>query len=85
MTTESLLTFPCDFPIKIMGLNTDQFHSTVIEIVTRHTDNKTAPDLRPSRDQRYVALSFSLNVSSQAQLDALYNELSGHELVLFVL
>ena len=68
-----------------MGHHTDEFHATVVEIVTRHTGRKLQPGIRPSRDSRYVALSFTIKARSRTQLDALYHELTASELVLFVL
>ncbi|NNF65892.1 MAG: DUF493 domain-containing protein [Gammaproteobacteria bacterium] len=85
MTTDTLLEFPCDFPIKVMGLHSDDFHNTVVEIISRHTGERPLPGIRPSRDNRYVALSFNIKATSREQLDALYQELSGNDLVLFVL
>ena len=85
MNTESLLEFPCDFPIKVMGHHTEEFHSIVVEIVHRHTGDRSPPGIRPSRDDRFVALSFTIRATSREQLDAIYHELSENELVLFVL
>ncbi|MBT8137237.1 MAG: DUF493 domain-containing protein [Gammaproteobacteria bacterium] len=84
--TESLLEFPCRFPIKVMGRNTDAFRTTVEAIVRRHTpDDEFELRQRLSRDSNYLALSFTINATSQEQLDGLYRELSGSELVLFAL
>ncbi|MDH3588548.1 MAG: DUF493 domain-containing protein [Gammaproteobacteria bacterium] len=86
MNTESLLEFPCEFPIKVMGHHTDEFRATVVEIVARHTVGEEARfSTRASRDERYLALSFTVNAHSREQLDELYRELSGSQLVLFVL
>lgn len=82
-----LLEFPCSFPLKVMGLDAEGFHATVVEIVRRH-----APDLedaavssRPSRGGKYVSVTVVIEARSQDQLDALYRELSGHERVMMVL
>ncbi len=85
MTSETLLVFPCDFPIKVMGHSTEEFQTTIVEIVDRHTNDSPPPTIRPSRDDRYVALSFTIKATSREQLDALYLELTAHEQVLFVL
>ena len=83
----SLLKFPCEFPIKIMGRREDGFAQEVAGIVMRH-----APDFRPetlemrtSKNGRYLSLTATLNAKSREQLDALYQELSGHPRVLMVL
>ena len=36
---DTLLEFPCAFPLKVMGLSSDALAQTVLEIVRRH-----APD-----------------------------------------
>ena len=84
---EALLTFPCVFPLKVMGRREDGFAQAVSEIVQRH-----APDFRPhtlemrtSRNGRYLSLTVTLNARSQEQLDALYTELSKHPMVMMVL
>jgi uncharacterized protein len=84
---ESLLTFPCVFPIKVMGRREDGFAQTIAEIVLRH-----APDFRPetiemrsSRQGRYLSLTVTINAKSREQLDALYSELSKHPKVAMVL
>lgn len=82
---ESLLEFPCDFPLKIIGHSTDEFHTAATEIVGRHTTDPVEATARPSRDDKYLALSFTIRATSREQLDAIYVELSAHELVLFVL
>ena len=84
---ESLLTFPCVFPIKVMGRREDGFAQVVTDIVLRH-----APDFHPetiemrsSKNGRYLSLTVTLNAKSREQLDALYSELSRHPMVLMVL
>ena len=81
---DTLLEFPCDFPIKIMGVDTPAFRTLVDEIVQRHAGPAEATT-RPSRDGKYLAVSYSLRAQSRAQLDALYEELSAAEDVLFLL
>lgn len=87
MSEETLLEFPCDFPLKVVGRAAPDFQSLVVEIVERHTGQ--IPDnhirSRPSRDGTFVALTCLIHARSKAQLDALYEELSGHERILMVL
>ncbi len=84
---ETLLEFPCAFPLKIMGLAGDALAQTVLEIVQRHApDFDGAPmEMRASSGGKYVSLTCTINATSKAQLDALYRELSGHPLVKVVL
>ena len=87
LDTASLLDFPTQFPIKIMGRREGGFTSAVIEIVQRH-----APDFvpgtietRPSREGKYLSITATVNATSQQQLDALYRDLCDHPSVVMVL
>ncbi|MEO6022072.1 MAG: DUF493 domain-containing protein [Burkholderiales bacterium] len=84
---ESLLQFPCDFPIKIMGLTRDDFAQTILEIVRRHAPdyNGVTMEMRSSSAAKYLSLTCSINATSQKQLDDLYRELSAHPMVRMVL
>lgn len=85
MTEErtTLLEFPCEFPIKIMGARVDGFAQAVLEVVLRHAPDfdAGAMQMRPSAKGNYLAITCTLNATSQAQLDALYRELSSHPMV----
>ncbi len=84
---ETLLEFPCAFPIKVMGLAEGPLAQTVLEIVLRHDpgfDGATI-EMRASSGGKYVSLTCTVLATSKAQLDALYQELSHHPLVKFAL
>lgn len=83
----TLLEFPCDFPIKIMGARVDDFAQTVLEVVLRHAPDfdAAAMQMRPSSKGNYLSITCTVNATSQAQLDALYVELSSHPMVKVVL
>lgn len=83
----TLLEFPCEFPIKIMGARVDDFAQTVLGVVLRHAPDFDAAtmQMRPSAKGNYLAITCTVNATSQAQLDALYVELSSHPLVKVVL
>lgn len=83
----TLLEFPCEFPIKIMGARVDDFAQTVLDVVLRHTPDFDAAtmQMRPSSKGNYLSITCTVNATSQAQLDALYVELSSHPLVKVVL
>lgn len=84
---ETLLEFPCTFPLKIMGLAGGPLAQTVLDIVLRHApdyDGATM-EMRASSGGKYVSLTCTINATSKPQLDALYRELSSHPLVKVVL
>lgn len=84
---DSVIEYPLDFPIKVMGLNRPDFKPAMIAIFRRH-----APDFddayietRSSREAKYISLTMTINAVSRAQLDALYGELSDHPMVTMAL
>ena len=85
--TESLLAFPCEFPIKIMGRTQAGFAQTVVEIVRRHAPDFDAStvEMRPSREGKYLSVTTTINATSREQLDNLYRELCDHPMVAMVL
>lgn len=84
---QSLLTFPTDFPIKIMGLNTPHFLGLVASLLQQHlpTMDVTTFEKRESSGQKYLSVTCTVHVESQQQLDAIYMTLSGHTDILMVL
>jgi uncharacterized protein len=80
-------TFPCSFPIKAIGRNSADFEAIVLEIVRRHVPDldESAVSSRTSGGTVYRSVTATFTARSREQLDALYMELSGHELVLMVL
>jgi len=87
VSEESLLQFPCDFPIKVMGQRQDGFAQAVLEVVLRHAPDfdAAAMEMRPSAKGNYMSLTCTIRAVSREQLDTLYQELSGHPLVKVVL
>lgn len=127
----SLIEYPCDFPIKIMGrvgvapspvptkrptaapdgpLDADdttftdmsplegasagvleqrrqEFTQAVLMIVKRHAPDfdETSLEARISRKNTYLSLTCTIRAVSRAQLDALYQELCDHPMVVMVL
>lgn len=86
-TPETLLEFPCDFPIKIMGARVDEFAQVVVDVVRGHAPDfdPATVQMRPSSKGNYISLTCTVRAVSKAQLDALYRELSAHPLVKVVL
>ena len=84
---QTVLEFPCKFPIKVMGPATDAFEFAVIGIFRRHVPDLTeaAVKRRESSANKYASLTVTITATDKAQLDAIYQELNDHELVLMTL
>lgn len=87
MSKETLLEFPCDFPLKIMGANVADFAQAIAVVVQNHAPDFDAAtmEMRPSKAGNYLALTCTVRATSQAQLDALYRALTAHPMVRVVL
>lgn len=85
--TESLLKFPCNFPIKVFGKAGFEFEASVVSTVRKHIPSLTegAISLKHSQKGNYVALTAVVYVESQGQLDELYRDLVACKEVLIVL
>lgn len=76
--SDSLLEFPCRFPIKAMGRSEGSFEAVVAHIIRTHAELWPGEPIRtnPSSKGKYVAVTAVIKATSQAQLDAIYQELT---------
>ena len=84
---DSCFKFPCEFPIKAMGKTGDELEVAVLEIINRHVDDlpEGAVKFNSSKGGKYTSITVTINAQSKEQLDAIYSELTAHELVLYAL
>ena len=83
----SLIEYPCEFPLKIMGATRAGFAQAVLEVVQRHApdfDGATL-EMKSSKHGRYLSITCTINATSREQLDALYQDLCDHPMVVMVL
>ena len=85
--TDSLIHYPCDFPIKIMGESTVDFFQIIVAIVLRHAPDfiPASVETRPSKAGKYTSLTCTINATSREQLDNLYLDLTSCPSVKMVL
>jgi putative lipoic acid-binding regulatory protein len=84
---EAGLTFPCVFPIKIMGRTQDGFAQAVAEVVKKHAPDfdPASLEMRASKEGNWLSVTATVNAKSRDQLDDLYRELVAHPMVKMVL
>ena len=84
---DSVIEYPLEFPLKVMGLNRPEFRDAMIAVFRRHAPDldETKIESRTSREGKYLSLTIPINAVSRAQLDALYGEVSDHPLVTMAL
>jgi len=87
MTEESVIEFPCDFPIKMMGRDTPEFRAAARLLIENHVGpiGDEAIQVNLSGKGNFVSVTVTITASSQQQLDDIYRDVSGHEDVLMAL
>ena len=84
---KSLIEFPCDFDIKVMGEANENFSDQIIIIIKKHDCNfdSSKIDMKGSSNGKYISLTCNIYVTSQKQLDKIYIDLSNSPMTKFVL
>ena len=74
--TDSLIEYPCEFPLKVFGQTQAGFSQAVMEVVCNHDPGFIAAsmEMRASKNARYVSLTCTVRATSREQLDALYQD-----------
>jgi len=87
MAEESVIEFPCDFPIKMMGRDTPEFRATARQLIENHVGPITdeAIQVNLSGKGNFVSVTVTVTATSQQQLDDIYRDVSGHDDVLMAL
>lgn len=84
---DDLFQFPTDFPIKVMGRDSEPFRTLTLAIVERHA-GPVSPDRiteRLSSKGKFLALTYTIRAESRAQLDRIYQDLTDSGVVLVAL
>jgi len=83
----SLIEYPSQFPIKVLGANVEGFAEAIIAIAHRFdpTFDPATLERRPSAAGKYVGLTVTITATSREQLDELYRTLSTHPMVKYTL
>ena len=84
---ESLLEFPCNFDIKVMGESVESFSESMIKIIKKQDENfnESRIEMKGSSNGKYISLTCNVYVTSQEQLDKIYMDLSKNPMTKFVL
>lgn len=84
---ETLLEFPCKFPVKAMGRSDDRFEALVTEIILAHAEIYEGERITssPSGSGNFVSVTVTIEAQSKIQLDRIYQDLTDCEQVLVAL
>lgn len=85
--SESLIIYPCAFPIKVMGAKVDGLVHAISHIAAQFDPGFDAGtiELRESKGGKYLGVTITVNATSRDQLDEIYRTLSTHPMVKVVL
>ena len=85
--SDTLLEFPCEFPIKAFGHADPGLADHVLEIIRRHAPETTMErlSLRSSKTGKYDAVTVTITAHSKGQLDAIYLDLTASTTVIMAL
>lgn len=87
MTQSTLIEFPCNFPVKIIGTNSDTFLNGIKAIIAKHFPDFNYDNLtqKQSEKNNYLAITANVPVDSQEMLDSFYRDLTKNPEVKMVL
>lgn len=84
---DTLLRFPCDYPIKALGRAAEDFDLLVVGIVRKHVPDllEGAVTTRLSRGDRFVSVTVTVKAESKQQIDSIYLDLTANKKILVAL
>ena len=79
---EEWIEFPCVFPLKVMGLNQDNYPEFVLQVAQKHVAgiDESSIKTKLSKSEKYISVTVTFMAQSRQQLDALYLELNANTL-----
>lgn len=87
MSSDELLSFPCEFPIKVMGRDVPEFREAALKAVERHAGHidEDAVRVATSSNGNFLSITVTITATSREQLDNIYRDLTDDEQVLVAL
>ena len=85
--SESLIEFPCHFPIKVIGEAHQDFIQIITSLIKKHLHGFIGKTIesKMSSEGKFISLTCTIYVTSKQQLDLIYKDLSSHPMTKFVL
>lgn len=84
---QSLIEYPSQFPIKVMGAHVEGFVEAITHVARQFDPGFDASTIeqRPSKAGNYLGLTITITATSREQLDEIYRTLTTHPMVKVVL
>ncbi|MDH0864743.1 DUF493 family protein [Mitsuaria sp. GD03876] len=80
---QSLIEYPSQFPIKVMGAQVEGFVDAIVSIARQFDPafDASTVEQRPSKGGNYLGITITITATSREQLDELYRTLTTHPMV----
>jgi len=80
---DSLIEYPCSFPIKVMGAKVDGFADAMVQIAKQFDPafDPATLEMRPSKAGNYLSVTLTIHATSREQLDNMYRAFTSHPMV----
>lgn len=81
------IEFPCEYPIKIMGVAGEALHVVVKQVMWRHAPgfDESAVTVRDSAQGSYQSITVTITATGVEQLEAIFMDLKSSTAVKMVL
>ena len=76
------IEFPCEYPIKVLGVSSEAFEGIVLEVFERHAPGFDQQTLaaKTSRNGTFTSITITITATGPDQLEAVHQDLraTGH-------
>ncbi len=81
------ITFPCEYPIKVLGRAVEAFEPTVMTIFRQRAPgfSEKRVVVKPSRNGTFQSITVTIEAQSESQLRKIHEDLMGTGLVSMVI
>jgi len=76
--SDAELDFPCQYPIKIIGIASDSFKKFILNVVYKHFEKKVSDGLisfKHSKNNKYLSITVDFTAESRKHVDEIYKDL----------
>ena len=83
----TLIDFPCDYKLKAMGHNTEEFIELVFEITQRYAPEVSRESMKvtDSKGKKYISVNITFYATCIEQIHGVYGDLKKHPMCLMTL
>jgi uncharacterized protein len=79
--------YPCQFPIKVIGENTEELEKIVIKVMSSFGEviSPEGMSVKRSKNDKYLSITFTITAKSREYLEQIYSELNAQKEVKMVM